>query len=142
MGNDKSGKLLVFGGTNELSVLRNRLLQRELREVNGTKIQGPNPPYEDSVLCIYCDEPDADKIWNTLQEFGVSRRIWKYAYETEKDWEPTGRLRKLYEKNRARQVCLSCLSKMDELPSQFTIVDDSNLCDYCLPQGGDKSDSK
>ncbi|MFH1031697.1 MAG: hypothetical protein V1767_03940 [Chloroflexota bacterium] len=134
MGNDKSGKLLVFGGRNELSVLTNRLLKRELQEVKGTKIQGPDTRYKDAVLCIYCDEPDADIIWIHLQELGVSRRIWKYANETERDWEPTGRLKKLYEKNRARQVCLSCLSKMDELPSQFTIVDDSSLCDYCFPK--------
>ena len=99
MGNDKLGKLLLFGDRKELSIIEKRLLQRKLSEIQGTKIQGPALPYKDSVLCVYCNEQDADKIWIQLQDLGASRRIWKYEDATEKDWEPNGRLRKLYERN-------------------------------------------
>jgi len=128
---DDFGKLLVFGRRDELVALKNHLLKLSLREVQSTKIQGPSPPYKDAVLCIYCNEPNADVIWASLQQLGVKRRIWKYGYETEKDWEPMGRLRKLNEQYRPRRICTSCLSSMNELPSNITIVEDSSLCDYC-----------
>jgi hypothetical protein len=50
----------------------------------------------ESVLCVYCDDRDRERVWTLLLNIGAIKRIWKYDKQTLADWTPGGRLYQQY----------------------------------------------
>lgn len=93
------GKLMVFGNEEQVVGLAHRLSQYMAKGKMRLLKYGPPVPgiYKSWGLMVFCLDSESDEVWELLQHEGVTRRIWKYDKETEKDWGPDGRLHKRFQ---------------------------------------------
>lgn len=93
---DHFGKWLVFAKWKYLNTLAKRLdphincgeipYAKYSRDVYGLHSGS-------DVMCVYCDDRKRERVFKILQQYGVTRKVWKYDRQTIEDWQPGGRLR-------------------------------------------------
>lgn len=90
---DHFGKWLIYAKWRHLNTLAKHLDPH----INAGEI--PYAKYSRSllgdsdVMCVYCDDRKREQVFKILQQYGVTRKVWKYDRQTVEDWQPRGRLR-------------------------------------------------